>query len=114
MIFARTLRIAAVAAPAVAAALFVTSLATAQEQQPRPAATPPASATQPARTGRGGGPRGPMVVSPDVKADRRVTFRVIAPKAEAVRLQTSDLPGNQGEQRVLTKGENGVWELTLG
>ena len=49
-----------------------------------------------------------------MKADRHVTFRVLAPKAEAVRLSTSDLPGNQGEQRALTKGENGVWELTLG
>src|SRR3954471_6477597 len=114
MNFARTLRITAAAGPAVAAALFMTSFAGAQEQQPRVAATQPASATQPARPGRGGGPRGPVVVSPDVKADRHVAFRVLAPKAESVRLQTSDLPGNPGEQRVLTKGENGVWELTLG
>ena len=55
-----------------------------------------------------------MVVSPDVKEDRHVTFRILAPKAEAVRLNTSDLPGNPGEQRTLTKGDNGVWELTLG
>jgi enterochelin esterase-like enzyme len=91
---------------------FTAAVATAQE---RPAATPAAPQNGPAtRPGRGGAPRGPMVVSPDVKEDRHVTFRVLAPKAEAVRLNTSDLPGNPGEQRTLTKGENGVWELTLG
>jgi enterochelin esterase family protein len=55
-----------------------------------------------------------MVVSPEVKADRQVVFRVLAPKAEAVRLNAGDLPGNPGQARNLTKGENGVWELTVG
>src|SRR5947209_1724380 len=41
---------------------------------------------QPAR------PQTPVVVSPEVKADRQVTFRISAPKAEAVGLFTSDLP----------------------
>jgi enterochelin esterase family protein len=59
----------------------------------------------------GGGPRGP-VISPEVKADRQVTFRIRAPKAEAVRLFTTDIPGVGG--RPMTKGEKGVWELTLG
>ena len=27
------------------------------------------------------GPQGPQVISPEVQADRRVTFRILAPKA---------------------------------
>src|SRR5262249_5097002 len=30
-----------------------------------------------------GGPRGPVVVSPEVKPDRHIVFRLLAPKAEA-------------------------------
>ena len=62
---------------------------------------------------RGRGPQGPQVVSPEVSADRRVTFRVLAPKAEAVRLSGSDIPGN-GQGAEMKKGTNGVWEVTLG
>lgn len=59
------------------------------------------------------GPRGPRVVSPEVSADRRVTFRLLAPKAEAVRLVASDIPGNfRGAE--MAKDPNGVWEVTLG
>jgi enterochelin esterase-like enzyme len=68
----------------------------------------------PAEAERGrrvGGQRGPRVVSPEVQ-ERRVTFRVLAPKAEEVRLSSSDIPGDQ-RQRALKKGENDVWELTL-
>src|SRR4029077_20348148 len=36
-----------------------------------------------------------------------------APKAEAVRLNSSDIP-NDPNARALRKGDNGVWELTLG
>lgn len=53
------------------------------------------------------------VISPDVAADRHVTFRVLAPKAEAVRLAGGDLPGI-GQGKDLTKGTNGVWEVTCG
>lgn len=61
----------------------------------------------------GRGPQRPVVVSPEVSADRRVTFRILAPHAEAVKLSGSDIPGNlQGA--AMTKGENGVWETTLG
>jgi hypothetical protein len=35
---------------------------------------------------RGGGPAAPAVVSPEVGSDRRITVRLYAPKAEAVRL----------------------------
>lgn len=58
-------------------------------------------------------PQPPAVVSPEVQADRRVTFRIFAPQAETVRLSAGDIPGvNQGAP--MTKGENGVWEVTLG
>src|SRR5262245_49708000 len=78
----------------------------AQEEKPAAPAPPPAAR-------RGGGPRGPQVVSPEVKDDRTVTFRIHAPKAEEVRLNTSDLPGGFAP-RPLTKGENDVWEVTVG
>lgn len=78
----------------------------AQEEKPT-APTPPPAAR------RGGGPRGPQVVSPEVKDDRTVTFRIHAPKADEVRLNTSDLPGGFAP-RPLAKGENDVWELTVG
>src|SRR5438309_11634834 len=59
------------------------------------------------------GPQGPQVVSPEVSADRHVTFRILAPKADAVRLSGGDIPGN-GQGAEMTKGTNGVWEATLG
>jgi enterochelin esterase-like enzyme len=58
--------------------------------------------------------RGPAVVSPEVNSDRQVTFRLLAPKAESVRLNAGDLPGDPRQGRELKKGENDVWELTLG
>ena len=57
--------------------------------------------------------RGPRVVSPDVAADRHVTFRILAPKAEEVLLSGSDIPG-VGRGAAMTKDPNGVWEVTLG
>ncbi len=59
---------------------------------------------------RSGGPR---VVSPEVSADRHVTFRILAPKAEAVRLSGSDIPGI-GQGAEMAKDANGVWEVTMG
>src|SRR5262245_4975595 len=53
------------------------------------------------------------VLSPEVGPDRRITFRILAPKAEAIRLNGSDIPGN-GPGAVMTKEANGVWEVTLG
>lgn len=72
---------------------------TGQEAAPRPAAPKP--------------PRGPQVVSPEVSSDRRVTFRLLAPQAESVKLSGGDIPGNN-QGAPMTKGENGVWEVTLG
>jgi enterochelin esterase-like enzyme len=60
-----------------------------------------------------GGPQGPQVISPEVSADRFVTFRILAPKAESVKLSAGDIPGN-GQGTALTKGTNGVWEVKLG
>src|SRR6476646_98496 len=72
-----------VVASLIFSALFViVPLAQSVQQQP---AAPPASqapATPPA--GRGGGRGGPAVVSPQIEADRRVTFRILAPNAAAV------------------------------
>jgi enterochelin esterase-like enzyme len=58
-------------------------------------------------------PQGPRVTSPEVAADRRVTFRILAPKAEAVRLAGTDIPDN-AQGTPLTKGAEGVWEGTRG
>lgn len=55
----------------------------------------------------------PVVVSPELQGDRRVTFRILAPKAESVKLNGGDIPNN-GAGAAMTKGENGVWEVTMG
>jgi enterochelin esterase family protein len=56
---------------------------------------------------------GPQVVSPEVSSDHKITFRILAPKVESVRLTGGDIPGlGQGSQ--MTKGTNGVWEVTIG
>lgn len=74
----------------------------------------PAATAQPAAPSpRGRGPQGPQVTSPEVAGDRRITFRIQAPKAGAVRLSGGDIPGN-GQGTAMTKGTNGVWEVTLG
>lgn len=74
-----------------------------------------------------GGGRGPQVISPEVLTDYRVTFRILAPNAQAVTLNAGDIqatawgaaatpapaaPGGGRGGRPLTKGENGLWELT--
>ena len=53
-------------------------------QAPAPPPTAGAPASPPAAQGRGGGRGGPAVVSPQIEADGRVTFRVLAPQATAV------------------------------
>ena len=75
------------------------------------APTPPATA--PAAPPQGRGAAGAVVVSPDVQPDRRVTFRLLAPQAQTVRLSASDIPG-LGQAGALTKGENGIWSVTVG
>jgi len=78
----------------------------------------PASAQAPPAPGQGGrgggrGPGLPQVTSPEVMADKRIAFRIAAPQAQAVRLTASDIPG-LGQASQLTKGANGVWEITVG
>ncbi len=58
-------------------------------------------------------PQAPPVSSPEVHSDRRVTFRLLAPQAEKVRLVAGDIP-NMGPGKEMTKGENGLWEITVG
>ena len=53
------------------------------------------------------------MISPEVTAERRITFRISAPQAQAVRLNASDIPG-LGQTATLTKNENGVWSTTVG
>ena len=78
--------------------------------------------------GRGG--RGPQVTSPEITTDRHVTLRLLAPNAQSVTLSAGDVPreavasamptatdGQPGQGRggvPLHKGENGVWEVTIG
>jgi enterochelin esterase family protein len=80
------------------------------QEPPRPA-TPP---SQPAPTGRGGAQSQPQFTSAEVSPDRRITFRVFAPRAEAVRVAAGDIPGTTPAVGAMTKAENGVWEVTLG
>jgi enterochelin esterase family protein len=57
------------------------------------------------------GPGGaPAVRSPEVFADRRVTFRLAAPKASEVRLTCECINGPQAMQ----KDDKGIWSVTLG
>jgi enterochelin esterase family protein len=60
--------------------------------------------------------QGPRVVSPEVSSERQITFRILAPKAEAVQLASSgDIPGiGFGQSKAMTKGTNGVWEVMVG
>jgi enterochelin esterase family protein len=58
----------------------------------------------------------PPVTSPEISSDRKLTFRIHAPKAESVQLGGSgDIPGTGfGQASAMTKGTNGVWEITVG
>lgn len=92
-----------------ASLLVLAGLACSSPLLAQPAAAPaPAAPAAP----RGGGPRGPQVVSPEVSEDHHIVFRILAPKAESVKLSAGDLPS--GGQTELVKGANGVWEATVG
>lgn len=79
-----------------------TAIGGAQAPQAPPAGAAPAA-------GRGGG-RGVQVVSPEVLPDKRITFRFNAPNARNVTL-IGELDGKTYD---MTRGENGVWEVTVG
>ena len=92
-------------------ALVAITLATpAFAQEPARPAQPPPAAPQAAR------PQAPQVTSPEVAADGRITFRIYAPQAQAVRLSAGDIPGmgQGGNAPQPVKAENGVWEVTVG
>jgi enterochelin esterase-like enzyme len=60
----------------------------------------------------------PAVQSPEIRSDRRVTFRVAAPDAAKVELRSpGDIPGSVGRgaaPMTLAKNVEGVWEITVG
>ena len=68
-----------------------------------------AGAGAPGGGGRGGG-RGPAIVSPEVRADRTITFRFNAPNAKEVVL-VGEL---DGQTHPMTRDERGVWSVTVG
>jgi enterochelin esterase family protein len=90
--------LSATAAVVLAASSFLSA-----RQTPAPAAATPAAA-QPA--GQRGGGRGGPVLSPDVAADGRVTFRLRAPGAKEVLVSVA------GRRLPLQKDEAGLWSLT--
>jgi enterochelin esterase family protein len=65
--------------------------------------------------------RPPEFVSPELATDRKITFRIHAPNAKEVKLTSSDIP-NTGTSEIpglgagaaMKKGDNGVWETTIG
>src|SRR5215831_17631205 len=58
-------------------------------------------------------PPPPAFTSPDVQPDRRVVFRIFAPRADEVRLVGTDIPRNvQGI--AMTKDNRGGWGATVG
>jgi enterochelin esterase-like enzyme len=94
------------------AALFlsVTALTVwAQNAPPNPPAGAPANARggTMAGPGRGGGGRGGAVRSPEINADRTVTFRLRAPNAKEVVAAVG-----RGNRLTMVKDERGVWSAT--
>src|SRR5581483_8968208 len=76
------------------------------------AQTPPAA---PATAGRAGRGAADTLVSPEVHADRTVTFRVRAPQAQTVTLTGDWLatPASPtGGPLAMTKDASGVWSVT--
>jgi len=56
-------------------------------------------------------PRGPLVISPQVSADNKVTFRYMAPAAREVKLGGSQFGA---AQLPMIKDSAGIWSLTVG
>lgn len=87
------------------ACLFATSFA------PLAARQAPAAPAAPAPGQGRGGQQAPQVVSPEVDSQRRITFRLNAPQAQAVRVSAGDIP-ELGQTGVMTKDASGVWTFT--
>ncbi len=56
-------------------------------------------------------PRGPLVISPQVLPDKKVTFRYLAPAAKEVKLGGGQFGANQVP---MVKDSIGVWSVTVG
>src|SRR4051812_33165963 len=93
-----TLSLSAVLALTIAASTSVLG-----RQTPAPAGAPAKGA------GRGGGGGGP-IVSPQIAADGRVTFRLRAPNAKEVVVTGAGQP--QQQPLAMQKDEQGVWSAT--
>src|SRR5450631_1977301 len=57
-------------------------------------------------------PQADTLVSPEVQPDRRVTFRLRAPKAGDVALSMDYMP--PGTLEKMTRDSDGVWSVTVG
>jgi enterochelin esterase-like enzyme len=91
--------------------LFLAAMAASQTgAQATPAAAPQAAAGQAAQR-----PPNPnaTLVSPEVAADKQVTFRLYAPQAQNV-LVRSEFKQIMNTTAKLTKADDGVWSLTVG
>jgi enterochelin esterase family protein len=75
-------------------------------QQPAAPQAPPAGAPPAAPAAGRGGRGAPPIKSPEVAADRRVTFRLRAPNAKEVAVALS------GNRLPMQKDEQGVWSAT--
>ncbi|HVR64480.1 MAG TPA: alpha/beta hydrolase-fold protein, partial [Polyangia bacterium] len=93
-------------APLVIASAFPLPLLAQTPAQTGLPAPPAASAPVPAPA-----PSGPPYLSPEVHADRRVTFRIQAPRAGEVALNADWLPTDKPK---LAKGDKGIWSVTVG
>lgn len=92
-----------------------------QGSQATPPSSPPATTQAPGQPppGRGGGRGGPPIVSPEIQADGRVTFRLLAPNATAVTVG-GDVNGSlvpdpaaaSTPAVTMSKGESGIWSGT--
>jgi enterochelin esterase-like enzyme len=71
------------------------------------------AATTSTQAQKGFGPKSPQVISPEVSAEKKITFRIYAPKATEVKLVGSDIP-KLGMGVVLKKSDKGIWEATVG
>ncbi len=70
------------------------------------------SAPADAQPGRGMfAPQGPRVVSPEILPDKRVTFRLRAPKSGEVLLNGT---WDNGSKIKMTKDDQGIWSVTVG
>lgn len=81
---------------------LIPSLLAQSNSAPAAPANAPAPAARPAPT--------PPVISPEILADQRVTFRLRAPKATAVSVSGQFQKGSAA----MTRDESGLWSVTVG